>query len=147
LAHDDFHKPRRLQLCDNGNTHGAVDGAWWPRSSELTLELPDLVVVLGRLIGPIQRVIYDPAIWPLTVPSRIVQGTNVTSIDPYRLVEADTIYLIGTHSRRAVLFVVPPSTPQFAVDMVLRTVGGAARPVTAVMLRRLAGQSGRTALA
>src|SRR5918995_5856136 len=94
----------RLALCDRSTLPGAVDGAWWPHSSDLRAELPDLVAILGLLIGQVHRVVYDPSIWP-HAPSRIIRGTAQISVDPYSLVACDTIYLIGTHSRDAVLYV------------------------------------------
>ena len=77
---------------------------------DLRTELPDLVVVLGLSIGPVRRVVYDPSIWP-DAPSRIIRGNAVTAVDPYTLVASDTIYLQGTHSRDAVLYIVPPTVP------------------------------------
>ncbi|MGV0599948.1 DUF5994 family protein, partial [Mycolicibacterium pulveris] len=41
-------------LCDRGSQTGAVDGVWWPPSSDLRSALPDLVAVFGRLIGPVR---------------------------------------------------------------------------------------------
>jgi hypothetical protein len=141
LAHESTEQPviSRLSLCDSANLQGAVDGAWWPQSTDLKRELPDLVIVLGRLIGPVRRVIYDPNSWPPT-PSRIVRGGTATSVDPYRLVAGDTIYLLGTHSRAAVLFVVPPTTPPPAAHRVLRMVADTVAPITAAVLRRLVCQ-------
>jgi len=141
VAHDSSQQAvvARLQLCDASSVQGAVDGAWWANSSDLKLELPDLVVVVGLLIGPVRRVIYDPGAWP-PAPSRIIPGVNSTAVDPYRLVADDTIYLIGTHSRDAVLFVVPPSTPPSAAHRVLRTVADGIAPITAAALRQLIHQ-------
>ena len=129
----------RLALCGRANVRGAVDGAWWPHSTELRTELPDLVAVLGNWIGPIRRVVYDPSIWR-PGPSRIIRGNAVTSVDPYRLVARDTIYLAGTHARDVVLFVVPPSTSCDIVRRVLHTVSGSARPMSAGVLRQLVGR-------
>lgn len=129
--------PPRLALCDRGRQTGAVDGAWWPPSTDLGSALPDLVAVFGRLIGPVRRVVYDPAIWP-HAPSRIIRGNTQVAVDPYSLVASDTIYLIGTHSRDAVLYVLPPASCRDVAGRLLRTVGGAEGPMSADMLRQLA---------
>jgi hypothetical protein len=126
----------RLALCDRSTVSGAVDGAWWPSSSDLRTELPDLVAVLGLVIGPVHRVVYDPSVWPDPL-SRIIRGTTVTSVDPYTLVAQDTIYLISTHSRDAVLFLVPPSMPGRAVHRVLRAVSNATASMSVAVLRHL----------
>ncbi len=126
----------RLAFCDRSSGAGAVDGAWWPHSLDLRAELPDLVAVLSLSIGPIHRVVYDPTHWP-DAPSRIIRGTAVTTVDPYSLVASDTIYLIGTHSRDAVLFIVPPSSPGHAVHRVLGAVSNDPQSMTVAVLRHL----------
>jgi hypothetical protein len=130
----------RLALCDRASVEGAVDGAWWPNNCDLRTELPDLIAVFGLWIGPVHRVIYDPSVW-LPAPSRVIRGNKVISIDPYQLVAPDTIYLIGTHSRDAVLFVLPPTSADDAARRVLRAVTDFAQPMSVTMLRQLASQS------
>jgi hypothetical protein len=124
----------RLQLCQREAARGALDGAWWPNTTDLQTELPDLIAVLGRVIGLVRRVVYDPSGWS-PAPRRIIRGGTATPVDPYRLVSADTIYLIGTHSREAVLFVIPPASAKPAAYRVLSAVADAMRPVNVVALR------------
>jgi hypothetical protein len=126
----------RLALCDRAKTKDAVDGAWWPQSRDLRTELPDLISVFGRWIGPVRRVVYDPSLW-LPAPSRIVRGTTSIAVDPYRLVARDTIYLMGTHHRDAVLFVVPPTSKDELVRRVLCAVSDSAQPMSVGLLRQL----------
>ena len=47
------HTPR-LRLKPKAPQTGYVDGAWWPRSDDLTTELPDLLAVLSVRLGPIE---------------------------------------------------------------------------------------------
>lgn len=130
------HGVARLALCDRATIPGAIDGAWWPNSSDLRTELPDLVAVFGSWIGPVHRVVYDPSIW-VPAPSRIIHGTTVVSVDPYRLVARDTIYLMGTHSRDAVLYVVPPASSTATVHRLLCAVSDSTRPMSVAVLRHL----------
>lgn len=47
----------RLRLkADTTTPTGQVDGGWWPHSTDLAAELPDLFSVLVSQIGPIERV-------------------------------------------------------------------------------------------
>ena len=101
--------PTRLTLCERDLTNAAVDGVWWPKSLDLALELPDLVTVFNLRVGRVRRVVYDPTAW-LPAPSRVIRRNEMVSLDPYRLVFSDTIYLKGTRSRDAVLFVLAPSS-------------------------------------
>ena len=85
----DFSLPRRtrarLAFCSRSTGRGGVDGAWWPSSTDLGAELPDLVAVVGSMIGEVRRVVYDPSIWPPT-PSRVIRRGVAISVDPYTLV-------------------------------------------------------------
>ncbi len=132
------HAPR-LAFCSRSPVRGSVDGAWWPSSTDLGAELPDVLAVFGSRIGEVRRVVYDPSIWPPT-PRRIIRRGVAISVDPYTLVTSETIYLIGTHSRDAVLFVVPPSCAVAVVDQVLGAVTDATGPMSAFVLRHLLGQ-------
>jgi len=131
------HAPR-LAFCTRSPARGSVDGAWWPSTTNLGAELPDVLAVLGSRIGEVRRVVYDPSIWPAT-PSRIIRRGVAISVDPYTLVTSETIYLIGTHSRDAVLYVVPPSCAVAIVDRVLGAVSEATGPMNAYVLRHLLG--------
>ncbi|WP_375481879.1 DUF5994 family protein [uncultured Mycobacterium sp.] len=126
----------RLALCERAPTRGGIDGAWWPKSGDLRSELPDLVEVFGSWIGPVHRVVYDPSMWALA-PPRIIRGKAVVSVDPYRLHARDTIYLKGTHSRDAVLFVLASSSGTATVRQVLRTVAESTQPMSVDGLRQL----------
>lgn len=126
----------RLALCERDSTRAAVDGAWWPKSLDLSLELPDLLAVFGLWIGAVHRVVYDPSVW-LPAPTRIIRRNEMVSLNPYRLIFSDTIYLMGTHSRDAVLFVLSPSSSEEEVRRLLCEVCTSARPMNAGELRQL----------
>ena len=126
----------RLALCERDHTRAAVDGAWWPKSLDLSSELPDLVAVFGSWIGEVHRVVYDPSVW-LPAPARVIRRNEMVSLDPYRLVFSDTIYLMGTHSRDAVLFVLAPSSSGEEARRVLCEVSSSAQPMNATVLRQL----------
>lgn len=129
----------RLALCERDQTRGAVDGVWWPKSLDLSSELPDLVAVFGSWIGAVHRIVYDPTVW-LPAPARVIRGNEMVSLDPYRLIFSDTIFLVGTHSRDAVLFVLSPSSSGEEARRVLCEVSAAATPMNAAMLRQLVRQ-------
>jgi hypothetical protein len=115
-----------------------VDGAWWPGSNDLGAQLPDLVAVVGSMIGEVRRVVYDPSVWPPT-PRRVIRRGVAISVDPYSLVTSETLYLIGTHSRDAVLYVVPPSCKATVANRVLGAVSESTVPMMASVVRHLLG--------
>lgn len=130
----------RLALCERDHTRGGVDGAWWPKSLDLSSELPDLVAVFGSWIGEVHRVVYDPSAW-LPAPPRFIRRNGMVSLDPYRLVCSDSVYLMGTHSRDAVLFVLSPSSSGEEAGRVLCEVSSSAQPMNAKALRQLVRES------
>lgn len=129
----------RLALCERDLTRAAVDGAWWPKSLDLRSELPDLLAVFGFWIGAVHRVVYDPSVW-LPAPTRLIRHSEMVSLNPYRLVFSETIYLLGTHSRDAVLFVLPPSSSGEEARRLLHEVSTSLLPMNAGALRQLARQ-------
>jgi hypothetical protein len=129
----------RLALCERDRTRGAVDGAWWPKTLDLRVELPDLLALFGLWIGAVHRVVYDPSVWS-PAPTRVIRHSEMVSLNPYRLVFSDTIYLMGTHSRDAVLFVLPPSSSDEDAKRVLSEVSTSQLPMNAQVLRQFARQ-------
>ncbi|MGW0159157.1 DUF5994 family protein [Mycobacterium sp. NPDC003323] len=128
----------RLAICGRTEQHGSVDGAWWPPNLDLRATLPDLVSVMGRWLGPVHRVLYDGSVFP-TAPSRIIRGNSAIAVDRYALVARDTIYLVGTHSRTALLWVMPPETPTDDARRLLAAVSEAAQSMTVRRLRAIVG--------
>lgn len=87
-----------------------VDGAWWPRSRDLSRELPALTDTLDDGWGRVTRVTVDPTGWPV-VP-RVVRVTGRTvrvgwfldERHPYELI------LLSHAAGRCELLVIPPET-------------------------------------
>jgi Family of unknown function (DUF5994) len=102
------HTPR-LQLKPKAPPTGYVDGAWWPRSDDLTKELPDLLAVLSVRLGPIDRVLYKLSDWA-KVPAKLATGGRKVRLDGYRLQPPNTVEVLGLNRNRIALLVVPPHT-------------------------------------
>jgi Family of unknown function (DUF5994) len=102
------HTPR-LRLKPKAPQSGYVDGAWWPRSDDLTAELPDLLAVLSVRLGRIDRVLYNFNDWA-TAPTKLATGGRTVRLDGYRLQPIDTVEVLGLSGTRIVLLVVPPRT-------------------------------------
>ncbi|WP_225858186.1 DUF5994 family protein [Rhodococcus wratislaviensis] len=62
---------QRLRLEPKDRCAGNIDGIWSPRTRTLSEELPELLAALTVRLGPIGRVVYDPAGWA-AVPGRWV---------------------------------------------------------------------------
>ncbi|WP_067665566.1 DUF5994 family protein [Nocardia miyunensis] len=86
-----------------------IDATWWPRSSDLVAELPDLLTAFELRTGPISRVVYDPTVWS-PVGSHLLMDDRAIPLDPYPFELFNTIYVYGTNGTVIVLQVVHPST-------------------------------------
>ncbi|SER12778.1 hypothetical protein SAMN04487983_1011131 [Streptomyces sp. yr375] len=100
----------RLALKTDGVPRGLLDGAWWPRSRDLSAELATLTAVLDPLWGRITRVAVNPEHWPVIprkvpVAGHIVKvGWFATELDPHKLL------LLSYGTGRWDLLVIPPET-------------------------------------
>jgi len=86
---------------------GYVDGAWWPRSRDLSTELPALLAVLAARLGPIARVAYHLTTWDPAARRLNLDGT-LARLGGYRGRDPDTVDVTSTSGQRLTLLVVPP---------------------------------------
>ena len=113
-----------------------LDGAWWPRSHDLTPELSALADVLDPLWGRITRIAVDPGRWPV-IPRRIHVNGRAVKVDWFTSgQDPHKIMLLSSTSGRWDLLVVPPETgaPAAARLMSAASAGtGPAPTATALM--------------
>jgi hypothetical protein len=94
---------------------GHVDGAWWPHSEDLPIELPDLLAVLSVRLGPIDRVTYNFADWA-AAPAEF----DTVRLSGYYQQQGNTVEVIGVNRSKLVLLVVPSRTePEHAHDIMM----------------------------
>ena len=96
--------------AEAGDGSSAFDGAWFPRTRDLAVELPELIAELDRRGLRVERFTYPLDAWSpvdrkLLVQERIVRTGGFRSMDPGVVC---LTWAGGT--RRADLLVVPPET-------------------------------------
>ncbi|GAA2739218.1 hypothetical protein GCM10010440_01190 [Kitasatospora cinereorecta] len=105
----------RLALEPTMSREGVFDGAWWPRTTDLVAELPDLITALGAHLGRIVRVGLDTPAWDDVPRSVVVQGVMIR-INWFGGSDA-TISITRGFQDHFLLLVVPPGTlPTTAVS-------------------------------
>jgi hypothetical protein len=113
----------RLRLKPKGSTAGSVDGAWWPHSDDLPIELPDLLAVLSIRLGQIDRVTYNFADWA-TAPAKFATDDDMVRLSGYYQQPGNTIQVVGIDNTKLVLLVVPTSTEsEHAHDIMMSAAG------------------------
>lgn len=101
----------RLRLKSKAPHGGYVDGAWWPHSDDLAVELPDLLAVLSVRLGRIDRVSYRLGAWA-NAPRKLTTGGRAVRLDGYRRQPLNTIEVRGLDDDRdrLILLVIPSRT-------------------------------------
>ncbi|MEV8032331.1 DUF5994 family protein [Streptomyces sp. NPDC086182] len=89
-----------------------IDGAWWPRSNDLTSELPQLLGGLPPAWGHVSSVLVDEAVWAsfpgrLFVADQVVRLRRTTSRHT-----PSTVCLLAPGRGRWDLLVVPSSATE-----------------------------------
>ncbi|MDL5159687.1 DUF5994 family protein [Actinomycetospora termitidis] len=105
----------RVRLGHRGaGEHGAVDGAWWPRSRDLAAELPSLLDRIEDLVGPVERVAFGLSEWDDVGRRLITTRAGRIPVEGFRSIEASTVWLVvrGRGRSRIGLMVIPADTTQ-----------------------------------
>lgn len=123
----------RLSLTAGGPAPGLLDGAWWPRSRDLSEELPTLIDILDARWGRITRVTVNPTHWPI-IPRKVPVAGHTVHVgwfadeqDPHKLI------LLSYTAGRWDLLVIPPETDAAAAARLMAaatTPGGVATAST-----------------
>jgi hypothetical protein len=99
----------RLRLKRKAPMTGYVDGAWWPRSDDLTTELPDLLSELSVRLGAAARVTYNLDEWA-KAPRKVPIGGRIIRLDGYHRQPPNTLGVLDAYGNKIVLLVVPVRT-------------------------------------
>jgi hypothetical protein len=99
----------RLQLDPAGTPEPYLDGAWWPRSTELAAELPGLISALSEKLGPTALIGYDRDAWTTGLDQLDLAGQTV-HLQGFVSPSPPTLVVVDNRGRRVTLRVVPPET-------------------------------------
>ncbi|MEV6764025.1 DUF5994 family protein [Streptomyces sp. NPDC051105] len=118
------HPVLRLHLAPHGDLPRSIDGAWWPRSYDLLVELPRLLAGLPRDWGHITSVTVNGAVWS-AAPGRILVSNQVVRLRRALTANAPhTVVLLAPGRGRWDLVVVPPDTAEDAAESLMAAAAG-----------------------
>jgi Family of unknown function (DUF5994) len=103
----------RLQLKPHAPASTHLDGAWWPRSTQLSAELPVLVEALSDRVGAVAVVGYHRNAWTQAPPQMHIADDPV-QLEGFTSDEPATVILIGHDGRCVTLQVISPDAPEGA---------------------------------
>jgi hypothetical protein len=116
------HTQLRLRLKPKGPPTGHVDGAWWPRSRDLTTELVALAEVLTVRLGRIERVAYALSSWDTAPRKADIDGRRIR-LEGFTYQDDNIIHVTGSSRHRITLLVVPPDMTETAGHDAMMTAG------------------------
>lgn len=96
----------RLRLDPALGRLGILDGGWWPRSRDASVELPNLVSLLNARAGAILRLGIDARDWD-DIPRRLTVGGHVVRVGRFADVSHKIIATRGPQDH-ILLLVIPP---------------------------------------
>ncbi|WP_371498375.1 DUF5994 family protein [Kitasatospora sp. NBC_00374] len=102
--------PVRLSLAPDGVRPGRLDGAWWPRSRDLLIEIPSLVAELDQRWGRVTRITVNPAQWP-EIPRRIPAAGHIIHVGWFTTEQDEHTIMVCSYAPPLLeLLIVPPAT-------------------------------------
>ena len=102
-----------VRLETTQDRQGVLDGAWWPRSRDITAELPRLITALTEYLGPITRVGLDAGAWE-GLPTRMTIDDRLVHIDSFPVGDDTVLVTRGEQDLFSLLVVPPHATPEAA---------------------------------
>ncbi|MGW7431068.1 DUF5994 family protein [Streptomyces sp. NPDC054861] len=125
--------PARLTLTPETTLAGSLDGAWWPRSHDLSVELPSLVDAVQDRFGRITRVTVNPARWPV-VPHKVPVTGHTVHVGWFAEQDPDKMILLSYAVGRCDLLVIPPGTEPAAAARLMTAAAAPGGVLTAGVL-------------
>ncbi|ARF56259.1 DUF5994 family protein [Streptomyces gilvosporeus] len=103
----------RLAIAPPGPVVRRIDGAWWPHSTDLLIELPELLQALPFDWPRITHATVNGAVWS-ALPSRILVADHVVRLRRTRIPRPgpDTVCLVAAGHGRWDLLIIAPETPE-----------------------------------
>lgn len=114
----------RLRLKPGHRTCGHVQGAWWPRSTMLDVELPSLVAALELRYGAISSVQYHGDDWFTDQATASLGDSGVDITDSAQ--SRHVVSVTGPRMGRLDILVVPPYTDAEHAYEIVRVASTAA---------------------
>ncbi|MEU2360952.1 DUF5994 family protein [Streptomyces noursei] len=102
----------RLAIAPHGEVTRRIDGVWWPHSTDLLTELPELLAALPFDWPRITHATVNGADWP-ALPGRILVAGHVVRLrHTTNRPGPDTVCLVAAGHGRWDLLILAPATPE-----------------------------------
>ncbi|MCK7623797.1 DUF5994 family protein [Streptomyces sp. RS10V-4] len=121
----------RLAIAPPGPVTRRIDGAWWPHSTDLAAELPELLAALPFDWPRITHATVNGTGWS-ALPGRILAAGHVVRLRrTANRPGPDTLCLVSAGHGRWDLLLLPPATPEAAAVRALAEMARTGEPAPA----------------
>lgn len=125
-----------------------IDGAWWPRSTDLVAELPPLLAAVSDRLGQVVAVGYRRGGWNAH-PSEVDFAGHPVELLGFDSAEPPGVIVIGHDGHHLTLRVIPPGTSEPVARQELQAIpersGGTAGQAASAVARSVADVADRLA--
>lgn len=121
----------RLTIAPHADTVRRIDGVWWPHSTDLLAELPDLLTALPFDWPRITHATVNGAGWPALPTHTLVAGHVVRLRRTTGRPGPDTICLVSPGNGRWDLLIIPPGTPESEAVRIMAEMARKGEPTPA----------------
>jgi hypothetical protein len=136
-----LHAGARISFRQPVSEAGFVDAGWWPRSLDLTVELPPLLDVLWTAFRNVTCVSYNLEFWD-AAPRRIEVEARVVRLAGFSRQSRLLVTLVDSWGREHIdVLVIPPHTDVDVAERALALTGGAGSIERPQRIMELAAQS------
>jgi uncharacterized protein DUF5994 len=118
----------------------SIDGAWWPRSTNLLTELPPLLAALATRLGRIRGVLLNQGEWAPTPVDWTPPGSYRVRIGWYGHQDPHMAVIIGDSVKRVDLLVIPPDADSASASAAMALAASTGNRLTGPQALRAAGQ-------
>lgn len=136
--------PLRLRMSARAG-HDRLDGAWWPQSRDLAVELADLVDHFPTASGRITRVVFSPPDWDEAPVRQVTVAAGTVKIGSFPRDDTHLMQVKTSDHALLHLLVVPPGTPQAPAEAALLAAAAQGNAAGAEHLLATAAASQREA--
>ena len=132
--------PLRMRMA--GGRPSALDGAWWPQTRNLQVELADLVDHFPPDIGRVDRAVISPPDW-LPAARRIQIARGFLKVGSFPRDDTHVVLLRMSTGEVLTVLVVPPTTSASQADQIMRAATSAGNQLAGQAIFDMAAARGQ----
>ena len=137
-------RPARISFRQPVSPDGFIDAAWWPRTLDLTNELPQLMDVLWTASREITRITYNVTAWN-PAPRRMKIEGRMVRLGGFATSDTNTVRLSDAWGRERIdILVIAPDTDPAIAERALLIAGQTDNPYRAADILARAADQGPT---